>query len=248
MAYLLRVLALLAFLSSSLAGAAAVASDKAMRKNATGPALERVFMLRNPRTMAILDADFPREHAAVLASLRLLEGSDMPLERKLEVMFAQLKDIRSQYAARLRFAPVRAQQMMVAVLGGFMAQVEREVGAETCGVFARDGSGALFQAGVAERFAAAIDAQSAAFLTAVVAAIEDPEIHDPIQQEDWAAVFAQMGQLGHPRSFVETIAKGSVDDPELCTALGAMFRTAALMPGPAAARFRADFAQKLGGY
>jgi hypothetical protein len=241
-------LATLVCVCAGLAAEAAPAVDKGVHKNRAEPTVERLFLQRNSRTMAILQMDFPRDHDAIMASIALLEHAELPVERKLELLFVQLKDIRNRYAERLRFAPEPNQQLVMAVLGGFMLEVEREVGTATCGMFARDGTGALFEAGVAGRFAAAIDSQSAAYLAAIVASIENPEIHEPIQQADWSAVFAQMGRLGHPLSYVESIAKGAVEDPDLCPALGSMFRTAALMPGINAARFRADFVSKLAGY
>jgi hypothetical protein len=130
----------------------------------------------------------------------------------------------------------------------FLARVQLEAGPEICGRFAQDGSGALFADGQAERFAKLIDQQSAAYFAAVVAAIEDPEIHAPVQQEDWAAVFARMAEEGYPRGFAATIARSAADDPALCAALSAMLHTAVVMDDDGAARFRADFAANATGY
>ncbi|WP_072339984.1 hypothetical protein [Devosia enhydra] len=221
---------------------------KEAAKNPPSENVEQVFQQRNARTLAILDADFPRDHEALLAAARALRHADLTLDQKLERLFAMMSDTRKRYAERLRFAPGPQHRLMMGVLGAFMAEVDRVAGSEVCTAFAQDGTGALFQSGVASQFSAAIDVQSAAYFAAVVAAIENPEIHPPVLEADWSAVFAQMARDGHPLSYVESIAGGSPDDPALCSALSAMFRSAALMPGAPGERFRADFAPKLAGY
>ena len=234
-------------LLAGVAFSAAVPAKEA-RKNPPSENVEQVFQQRNARTLAILDADFPRDHEALMASARALRHADMTLEQKLERLFAQLSETRKRYAERLRFAPIPQHRLMMAVLGAFMTEVDRVAGSEVCAAFAQDGTGALFQKGVAAQFSVAIDVQSAAYFTAVVAAIENPEVHAPVLEADWTAVFAQMAREGHPLSYVESIAGGSPDDPALCAALSAMFRSAAVMPGEPGQRFRADFAPKLAGY
>jgi hypothetical protein len=129
-----------------------------------------------------------------------------------------------------------------------MERVAADAGPEICGRFAQDGSGALFERGLSARFAPLIDQQSAAYFEAVVAAIENPEVHGPIAQEDWAEVFRQMVENGHPQSYVATIARGAAEDPALCPALSAMLGAAARMEAPSAVRFRADFANSITGY
>jgi hypothetical protein len=82
----------------------------------------------------------------------------------------------------------------------------------------------------------------------VVAAIEDPQAHAPVREDDWRLLFAAMVARGYPASFVASVAAGDSNDPDLCPALAAMFRASADLVVPAAGSIRVDLARNLTGY
>lgn len=163
-------------------------------------------------------------------------------------VFGELTAIRKKYAAKLLFAPGQALQNVLIRLAYFYDDVLVSRGPGVCGRFAQDGSGALFDLGVQDQYWQALDLQTEAYLSAVVQAIETPEYYGVVDDADWGVVFAAMVRRGSPLSYVATISAGDRNDPDLCPALAAMFRTSAGLEGPEGARTRADLAQNLTGY
>jgi hypothetical protein len=126
--------------------------------------------------------------------------------------------------------------------------VFKEEGPEVCGRFAQDGSAALFELGLSEKYAEALDQQSVVYFKSVVLAIENPEPSAPVRPGDWDVVLRLMLEAGAPPSFAATVAAGDPADPDLCPALTALLLTMSLMDEPEGQRVRADFAQNVAGY
>jgi hypothetical protein len=235
----------LAILTQPVLGEDRVAS--APTATATVPLVE-MFEQRNPRTLAVLAADFPQDHRALLDHLAALEGSGHSQMVLLNASFDAVGALRRKYADRLLFAPPQALANLLATLADFYDAVLDHDGAALCGKFAQDGSGVLFQLAKSDAYMERVDAQSAAYFDAVVKAIEAPEYYGASEDGDWPKVLGTMVGRGAPQSYVISIAAGSAADPNLCPALAAMFRTVASLDTPEGLRTRADFAKNLAGY
>ncbi len=201
-----------------------------------------------PRTLALLEHEFPDEHTELLRQLEASDEAEGEDSARLTLGFELMTELRRRYADRLAFAPGVNHSIMLGRLADFYDAVFDAEGSSVCGRFAHDGSAILFELGLAEKYAGALDLQSLAYFEAVVRSIEEPEIHEPVQPADWSAVLGIMVSAGAPQSYVETIAGGRPNDPDLCPAMAAVFRTSGLLDSPAGARTRADFAKNLAGY
>lgn len=199
-------------------------------------------------TLALLEREFPADHAQLLARIDEIGRSGAAGPLLLVRVAEQFTQLKRKYADRLLFAPSVSHAIMLGRLGDFYDAVLRAEGPTVCGRFARDGSAVLFELGLSGRYAELLDLQSAAFFDAVVQAIEAPEPSGAAALDDWAAVFAAMVAAGAPESYISTIQNGQSADPDLCPALAAMFRASGLLPTPEGARTRADFAKNLTGY
>lgn len=214
----------------------------------TSVSVARIVEAHFPRTLALLAAEFPVDHQALLEDLAAIDAED-GTERELGLLVAQrFTGLRRKYADRLQFAPSAAHSKMMSQLAAFYEKVHQTEGSAVCGRFAADGSAVLFDLGLSVAYAEFIDAQSVAFFEAVVGAIERPEYAGAASQDDWSFVVRKMVEAGAPASFAATIAGGDPDDPDLCLALAAMFVATALLDTPEGARTRADFARNLTGY
>jgi hypothetical protein len=207
-----------------------------------------LFSQRYPRTLALLEAEFPDDHANLMAELSEIDRQVGEESRLLLAAFERLRELRRKYADRLQFAPSFNHAVMLGLIADFHDLVFAGDGPQVCGRFAHDGSGVLFELGLSARYAQALDLQSVAFFEAVVRAIETPEFAEPVEPEDWNMVFAAMVIAGAPPDYVAAVARGDRNDPTLCPALAAMFRSSGLLDSPAGVRTRADFARNLTGY
>lgn len=210
--------------------------------------LEALLRERQPRTLAVLKADFPTDLNNLLERIGAAQRTDAGEHAVLAQVFGEMTAIRKKYAAKLTFAPSEALQGVLIRLAYFYDDVLSSAGSEICGRFAQDGAGVLFDLGVQDSYVLALDLQAEAYLDAVAQAIEVPEYNEPAGDADWAAVMAAMVRRGNPLSYVATITTGDRKDPDLCPALAAMFRASAGLDSPAGARTRADLARNLTGY
>jgi len=211
----------------------------------TSPALER-FRQDFPQTIAVLDREFPADLGRIEARLAALPAAEAA--RGPETSFKLLVELRRKYAPRLAFAPAEALSLLLAATAEFHETVFRGEGPEGCGLFAQNGTGALFQRGVALRYGRAIDTQGTLFMLAVSAAIEQPEVHGETTEADFAALLVALAQAGLPEIQARAIGSGDPGDPNYCPALAAMFRAASVFDTPQGFRVRADLAQNLTGY
>jgi len=207
-----------------------------------------LFADRNGRTLKVLEAEFPQDHRLLMVRLGAIERTDQSEMLKLNAAFALLNDIRKQYAPRLRFAPPGALERLLRSTAAFHERVLEVDGDATCGAFAQNGTGVLYQLGTSEKYAAEIDRQSAEFFEAVAAAIERPESYGELQKDDLALVFRGMLAAGASQEQVALILKGQPSAEGYCSAIAAMFRIAAVLDQPAGLRSRADLAVNLAGY
>lgn len=221
----------------------------AVEKSA-GNAADPSALLRErlPLSFAVLEADFPADLRALLETIEQAQRAGMAARTMPTQVFGELTAIRKKYAAKLLFAPGPALQSVLIRLAYFYDDVLVSAGPGVCGRFAQDGSGVLFDLGVQDQYWQALDLQTEAYLSAVVQAIETPEYYGVAADADWGVVFAAMVGRGSPLSYVATISAGDRNDPDLCPALAAMFRTSAALDAPEGARTRADLAQNLTGY
>lgn len=199
-------------------------------------------------TLALLEAEFPSDHRLLAATVEKIDQLSGEEDALLLVAFKQLTELKRKYAGRLRFAPTAAHAAVVGHLALLYDVLFKAEGPAACGRFARDGTAALFELGLAAKYAEPIDEQSVVFFEAVVMAIEDPEPSEAAKPADWETVMQRMIEAGAPPSFAATIGAGDPDDPDLCPALAALLFTISVMDTPEAARARADFAQNLTGY
>lgn len=209
------------------------------------PALER-FRQDFPQTIEVLEREFPSDLDRIEAELARLPASEAA--RGPEASFTLLAELRRKYARRLAFAPAEALALLLAATAEFHETVFQGEGAEACGLFARNGTGVLFQRKVALRYARSIDTQATLFMLAVTAAIEQPEVHGEMSEADFAALLVVMAQAGLPEAQARAIGSGDPQDPNYCPALAAMFRAASVFDTPEGFRVRADLAQNLAGY
>ncbi|HQZ13438.1 MAG TPA: hypothetical protein PK286_11205 [Devosia sp.] len=203
---------------------------------------------RYGRTLEVIRAEFPRDHAALMAEIAAIKWQRGGENDALLAAFGAVTELKKKYAARLQFAPSAKQAVMLENLAKFYVAVSGREGPEVCGQFASDGAGVLFARGLSGAYAAAIDIQSAAYFEAVAAALETPEYISPVRPDDWGVVVSAMVSAGAPPSFAKTISDGNPADPDLCPALAAMFVTSAVLNAPEGTRIRADFAKNLAGY
>jgi hypothetical protein len=208
-----------------------------------------VVTARYGRTIALLKSDFPDDYTTLVVGIAAISwqgGRNEPVA--LLRVFELMKDLRRKYAERVVHAPSVSHAVMLGLLADFYEAVFETEGPAVCGRFAQDGSAVLFDLGLSAKYADRLDLQSAAYLDAVVRAIETPENPGPVLADDWNQVLATMIAAGAPPSYLDTVARGDGNDPDLCPALAAMFRTAGLLNTPEGERARADFARNLAGY
>ena len=211
-------------------------------------ALVRALELHYPLTLALLEREFPADHAALMAVVEEIGGGEGQPVDLLLAASQQLAEVRRKYADRVVFAPGVSHPVMLGLLADFYDSVLATDGASVCGRFAHDGSAVLFELGLSGNYAGHLDRQSVAYFESVVLAIEAPEIAGALQPEDMAVLLAAMVRAGAPPSYVAAIAGGRPNDPNLCAAYAALFRTSGLLDSPEGARTRADFAKNLAGY
>jgi hypothetical protein len=209
---------------------------------------ETRFAERNARTLALLQAEFPEDHAALLQRLEVIGATRQSLAEKFSAGFDAVGVLRRKYAERLRFAPGEALSGLLVQTALFHDAVHAGEGAIACGVFAKNGTGALYLRGVSARYATHIDAQSTMFFAAVAAAVEDPQDYGQNSPNDLTSLLTTMAEAGMPRAYAEAIASGNPANRNLCPALSTMFRAAAVYSAPEGLRVRADLAQNLEGY
>ena len=210
--------------------------------------LKQTVSHRFRETLAILAADFPAEHDGLVARIAELQASPLSENARLLGVFEALKAVREAYKGKVRFAPSADQAAIMALLADFHERVFRSEGAAVCGRFSVDGAGVLFDAGLSPAYADALDRQSAAFLRAVVDAIENPVHHGTIGKDDWSAVTEELLAAGASWAVVDAVAAGDPNDPGLCPSLAAFFRAIAVSPSAEGERARADFVQNVTGY
>jgi hypothetical protein len=248
----MRIFAPLAGLLLALAGPAAgqvvVTPNLTLRTAPDAVDVAALFEQRYGRTLELLEAEFPDDHAALVDQIAEIDRQVGDERQLLLAAFERLTEVRRKYAPRLRFAPSLSHSVMLGRIADFHDLVLDNEGPQVCARFAHDGSGVLFELGLSGRYANALDLQSLAYFDAVVRAIETPEYTEPVATDDWTAVLRAMVAAGAPASFLRTITTADRNDPDLCRALAAMFRTSGLLSTPEAARARADFASNLTGY
>lgn len=232
----------------ALAVAAALLFATAATGQDATPTFSKTFAERNTRTLAVLRAEFPQEHRALLQRIGILERSGQSDMLMASGGFDAVGAIRRQYAARLEFAPPQALAALLASTAAFHEAVFEGEGPGGCGLFARNGSGTLFQLGRAEAYANQIDLQSALYFEAVAGAIERPEFYGTTGPADFAALLLAMTKAGAPPDYLAAIAGGKPSDVNLCPALATMFRAASVFDTPEGLRVRADLAKNLAGY
>jgi hypothetical protein len=208
-----------------------------------------VMASRYKRTVALIKSDFPDDYATLVASLAGISWQGSRDERiALLKAFEVLKELRRKYAERVLHAPGVSHAVMLGLLADFYDEVLKREGPAVCGRFASDGSAVLFDLGLSSKYADRLDLQSVAYFDAVVKAIEEPENPGEVRPDDWNVLLGAMVAAGAPRSYLDTIARGDRNDPDLCPALAAMFRASGLLDTPEGERTRADFARNLAGY
>lgn len=231
-----------------LALAAAILAFAAVPAQSQEPSFRELFESRNGRTLAVLRAEFPQDYSSLMIRIGAVERSELSETLKLSAGFAAVSDLRRKYVDRLRYAPPQTLAALLDSAAGFHLAVLEGEGPEACGVFAQNGTGALFAADRSEPYAAAIDLQSARYFEAVAGAIERPEYYGEPQEQDFAIVLAALVAAKLPESYVRAIVSGRPSDPDLCPALVALFRTASVLDSPQGLRVRADLAVNLAGY
>lgn len=212
------------------------------------PNFAKLFAERNPRTIAVLKAEFPDDLRALLQRIDAISASDQSLKIKLSGGFDAVRGIRKKYAPRLAFAPPEALAGLLVAAAGYHEAVLGGEGPGGCGVFAQNGTGTLFQLDRSELYAKEIDLQSALYLEAVAAGIETPEYYGDVTQDDFNELLAVMAKAGVSKDYLTALAGGKPSDPNLCPALVTMFKSAAVVDTPAGLRVRADLAKNLTGY
>ena len=235
-----RLLTLLTTLAILVSGASA--------QDVGQPDFQTLFAERNPKTLSVLEAEFPSDHKALMIRLGAISRGGQSSMLMLSGAFDAVGSIRRKYANRLQYAPPDALAGLLTAAAGFHHSVLSGEGPGGCGVFAQNGTGTLFQLNLSGTYAREIDLQSAMYLEAVAEAIERPEYYGELRQSDFAALLAVMAAAGVPQSYAASIAGGKPSDPDFCPALIAMFRAAAAFDTPEGLRARADLARNLAGY
>ena len=237
MKLLISVLVVLAALVPS-----AFAVEKA---SATTAAL---FARQYPLTRSVLQADFPRDLEALEQSFAGIDSTEISPQLKMQRVFVELTALRKKYAPALQYARADMSALVVLSLADFYQSVLQRDGAKVCGGFASDGAGTLYTIGAAPAYQKELDRQGAAFFSAVVSALEDPDVMGPATDADWAGVMGQMVADGHPTSYIASIAAARAGDPDLCQALSAFLHAMVDVQPEIAHRARADFIQNATGY
>jgi hypothetical protein len=245
MRIILVVLALLIFATSSRAAPGDVTATPDFRPKG-GLIVE--MSRRYASTLALLKTEFPDDYTTLMSEIAAIGWQGVDPNKALLAAFTRLGAVREKYADKLLFAPSLSHSVMLGRLADFYDAVFKAEGPTVCGRFAVDGSAALFQLGLSEKYAEALDQQSFAYFDAVVRAIEAPNYNGVADRSDWGTVLGIMVSAGAPPSYVDTISSGDAKDPDLCPALAAMFRTSGLLDSGEGARTRADFAKNLSGY
>ncbi|HEY9010802.1 MAG TPA: hypothetical protein VIN06_07270, partial [Devosia sp.] len=131
----------------------------------------QLFESRNGRTLAVLKAEFPQDYDGLMIRIGAVERSEQSEMLKLSAAFAAVGDVRRKYVARLRFAPPQDLAALLESAAAFHQSVLEKDGPGACGVFAQNGTGALFSLARSDTYAAEIDTQSARYFEAVAGAI-----------------------------------------------------------------------------
>lgn len=244
----LLILALFLAFAAPAAGQVTVTPNLTLRTAPDAVDVVGLFEQHYGRTLKLLEAEFPADHATLRAELAEIDERVGEERLLLLAAFERLAEVRRKYADKLQYAPSFNHSVMLGRIADFHDLVFAGEGPQVCARFAHDGSGVLFELGLSRRYANALDLQSLAFFEAVVQAIEAPDYAEPVTTEDWTVVLGAMVAAGAPPDYLKTITTGDRNDPRLCPALAAMFRTSGLLDSPQGARTRADFAKNLAGY
>jgi hypothetical protein len=207
-----------------------------------------LFAKQYPFTRSVLAADFPQDLQALEQSFGDIDRTEISPQLKMQRAFLELTALRKKYAPKLQFARADMSALVVLSLADFYQSVLQRDGAAVCGGFATDGAGALYTIGAAQGYAMELDRQGAAYFSAVVSALEDPDVVGTVSQSDWDMVMRQIVTDGHPPSYLMSIAAGRAGDPNLCPALSAFMHAMVEVKTDAARRARADFIQNATGY
>jgi hypothetical protein len=209
---------------------------------------ETAFAQRYPQTIIVLAADFPQDYHLLSARIAQIGASRATDKDKLAAAFMALAELRRKYANQVVNAPDASLKRVVGLLGEFHLQVLKQEGPKVCGEFAVKGSGALFQANLASRYAARLDAQSAAYFSAVVQSIENPTFHEPVKPSDWTSVSKALVSLGGSLDDIKRIAANDANDSLHCNSLASFLLFIAQLGSPESERMRADFVHNVSGY
>lgn len=231
-----------------LALAAAIVALLASSAAAQESSFRELFESRNARTLAVLKGEFPQDYRGLMIRIGAVDRSEQSEMLKLSAAFAAVGELRRKYVARIRFAPPQTLSVLLESAAAFHLAVLDRDGPGACGVFAQNGTGALFSLARSDAYADEIDLQSARYFEAVAGAIERPEYYGEPQQQDFAVVLAALVAANVPESYVPAIAAGQRNHPDFCPALAALFKTAAVIDSPPGLRVRADLAANLVGY
>lgn len=207
-----------------------------------------LFAEQYPITRSVLAADFPQDLQALEESFGDIDSTEISPQLKMQRAFLELTALRKKYAPHLQFARADMSALVVLSLADFYQSVLQRDGAAVCGGFATDGAGALYTIGAAPGYTLELDRQSAAYFSAVVSALEDPDAVGLAGEDDWTQVMGQIVTDGNPSSYIASIAAGRAADPDLCPALSAFMHAMVDVKSDAALRARADFIQNATGY
>jgi hypothetical protein len=234
--------------ASDAAKALADAGIEQSTEQAEPAGFEAVARERFARTLAAIEADFPDDFRLLDAHLGQIATAGVDEKNASILFFEQLTALRRKYAYKMIEAPTAAHAAILGRLAAFYDQVFAAEGPLVCGRFAHEGTGALFELGLGQKYAGLIDLQSAAYFAAVAAAFETPEYSGIAGRRDWNIVLETMIRAGMPRSYVEAISSGRGGDPDLCPAYSALFRGTGVLNTVEGSRIRADLAKNLVGY
>jgi hypothetical protein len=209
---------------------------------------ETAFAQRFPKTIIVLAADFPQDYEKLSALIAKIGASRASDANKLAAAFAAMGELRRKYASQVVHAPDESLRRVVGLLGEFHLEVLKQEGPKVCGLFAVKGSGVLFQANLGSRYAARLDAQSAAYFSAVAQSIENPTFHEPVKPEDWTSVSKALVRFGGSLDDIKRIAANDANDSLHCNSLASFLLFIAQLNGPESERMRADFVHNMTGY
>ncbi|HTM77265.1 MAG TPA: hypothetical protein VL133_06515 [Devosia sp.] len=207
-----------------------------------------LFAQSYPLTRTILVADFPQDLQALEQRFSEIDNTEISPQLKLERAFLELTALRKKYAPNLRYARTELSAVMVLSLAEFYRAVLRREGPAVCAAFAADGAATLLTLGQGALYAQDLDRQAATYFSAVASAFENPDVVGAASEDDWKMVMGTIIAAGHPPSYVASIATAKADDPDLCSALLALFQAMVVAQPDAAQRVRAEFVQGATGY